>query len=688
MYPPQGAPAAQPPTDENLPLSTDDVREWWSRLEQDRRRRKDAMTDNARLLLKQYLPRKDGGEPWINSNIHFRNTALKTAEMWAQFPELILSPLSPMAQILDPQTGQPLSPYDIIAVKRAVLLKLLGRDYANVDLTIRESLFDIFQTSGIGFTKICYEADVTQAPAPENAPGAILGLATPPAPQPVVMNERVRWYRFSFEKGIIPSDFTSTRWDEAPYLGMEFVEPLTPQSLAKYNLPPDFQSNVTRDELIASPDRDQRMPSSTKLLKGVELWLYACYFDPTAANSQIMRRLVLIEGLKDKAAIYTPSPYQRVDQNGKLAPESMVGNPIHPICLRVASDTAYVPPDAAFTDPLVRIQNTMMAQDLALRDSNLPRFLHAVGISGAIDKLKNLATGQGVAIPDETMLRGVERLIAPLPKLERAESDERMRSNVDRMQDMTLGISPNQAGGTTTGRRSATETAIIQQNVSVRLKAEQAILLGRVLEGTRKFDALVQQFWDAADYIEIVGQDGARKLMAYNQAHLSGRYAFDAQPDSQLTIDNASKIKHFEDFVNFMAKSGWLNMGSIGQEWANLMGYGGKGFLQQPQPPPPPPPDHPKTSIALTDVSLGIPEVLELLKVLGVDLTQLPMSPQLLAAMQIEAAKHAPPSGAMPEADTLSKHKAEETGQQGGAPPVAPAQPQAAAMPPPPARPQ
>jgi len=674
--------------DENLPLSAEDVRAWWNRIEQDRRRRKDAMTENARLLLKQYLPRKDGGDPWINSNIHFRNTALKTAEMWAQFPELILSPLAPMSEIIDPQTGQQLSPYDVIAVKRAVLMKLVGRDYANVDLTIREALFDIFQTSGIGFTKICYEADVTQAPPPENAPGAILGLATPPPPQPVVMNERVRWYRFSFEKGIIPRDFTSTRWDEAPYLGMEFVEPLTPQSLQKYGLPPDFQSNVTRDEMLASPDRDDRMPSTTKLLKGVEIWLYACYFDPTVANSQIMRRLVLIEGLKDKAAVYTPSPYQKVDQVGKLTPDSMVGNPIHPICLRVASDTAYVPPDAAFTDPLVRIQNTMMAQDLALRDSNLPRFFHALSVSGAIDKLKNLATGQGVAVPDETMMRGVERLIAPLPKLERAQSDELMRHNVDRMQDMTLGISPNQAGGTTATTRSATESAIIQQNVSVRLKAEQSILLSRVLEGVVKFDALIQQYWDAADYIEIVGRDGARKLMAYSAAHLSVRCAFDAQPDSQLTIDNASKMKHFEEFVNFLAKSGWLNLGAVGQEWANLMGYGGKGFLQQPQPPPPPEPPPVGVNVALKAEDLVYPEVKILLKARGVDITMLPPSPELVTRAAAEAAKHAAPDGAMPEADKLSKHKGEETGQQGGAPPMAPAPQQPAAMPQPPMRPQ
>ncbi len=365
----------------------------------------------------------------------------------------------------------------------------------------------------------------------------------------------------------------------------------------------------------------------------------------------------------------------------------MIGSPIHPMGIRVAADTAWVPSDAAFTDPLVRIENSMMAQDLAMRDANLPRFVHAVSLTAAINKLKDVDTGQGAAVADDVLARGMERLLVPLPKLEHAQSDESMRQHVSRAQEGTLGVSPNQAGAQTNTVRSATESAIVQQNVSVRLKNEQSILVNRFLAGVRKFDALIQQFWDAQDYISIAGPDGAQKLVQYNAAMLQGRYAFDCYPDSQLTLDNESRIAHFKDFVNFMAKSGWLNLGAVGTEWVNLMGYGGKGLIQQPQPPPPPPPDHPKTSIALTDASLGIPEVRELLRVLGVDLTQMPLSPELQAAMQREAEKNQH-GGAVDKVDLVEKHSSEQTGNQPGKPPVAPAQPMPAAMPPPPQRPQ
>lgn len=707
-YPPQAppsdplaapamAPAGPPPLVYGqpafpMPISPKEVKDWWARIELDRATRK-RNSDEWRELYRQYLPRKAGGKPVINSNIHFRNVSLKSAQLWAQLPNLILHALKPMEGIPDPTTGQPYAPDDVVAVKRAVLMKLLGRDHANVDQTVRAALFDVLQTSGIGPTKICYEADVKETPRevagpPVAAPGSVLGLSEVPGPtttvmDPVVVHERVRWYHFSPDKLGIPHDFTSTLWDSSPYLSMEFIEPLTDQAKKTYNLPADFQSNVTRDDLLLTRDLNSDLkPSGTaKLFKGVEVWLYASRFDPNQPNSQVMYRLVLIEGMKDKAAIYQFSPYQSLDEKGALTPSSMIGNPIHPMSLRVASDTAYVPSDAAFTDPLVRIENTMMAQDMKVRDANIPRFFHSSSITAAVDKLKDMDAGQGAAVPHDVMMQGVDKLIAEVPHMDPAPSDEAMRVHVERANEQTLGISPNQGGGFTNTVRSATESAIVQQNINVRMKDEQNQLMEWFLSGVRKFDSLIQQFWDANDYVQIIGQDGTMKLMAYSAAHLQGAYAFDAFPDSQLTNDNASKIQRFETYVNFLAKSGWLNMGGVAREWTNLMGYDAASMVSQPQPPPEPPPEKPKISVALKAVDLVIPEVLLLLKAEGIDLTMIPPSPQLLAAHAQEQAKNQPHGGAADKADQVSEHHSALTGNQDGSPPLAPAQPAAQALP-------
>jgi hypothetical protein len=449
---------------------------------------------------------------------------------------------------------------------------------------------------------------------------------------------------------------------------MEFSEALTPQALKKYHLPPDFQPNASRDEKVISRDNDLTDVGKKKLLTGVEIWLYASCFDPTVAHTQVMRRLVLIDGQKDTPAIYTLSPYQSLDAQGRLTYDSMIGNPIHPIVLRVASDTTWIPSDAAFTDPLVRIENTWMSQDLKMRDANLPRFLHSDKITAAMDKLKNADTGQGVAVADALMTQGVGRLIAPLPHLEHAQADAEGRQQNQEAIAETLGISPNQAGSYTRSARSATEVATVQANVSVRMKKEQNNLLARFLAGVSKFDSLIQRYMTEPGYVQVVGKTGDATLQPFTQAHLSGRYAYDARPDSQLTIDQSSKIKQFTDFVNFMAKSGFLNMKNVSRIGATTFGFDPALVVQDPVPPPPAPPPPVNVSIALKASDLGLPEVNQLLASRGVQLSLLP-SPQLQLAM---AQEYNPThGGAADKVDLVDKHTSEQTGQQPGVPPMA-----------------
>ena len=139
------APVA-PQGTEQIPMSPETVRQWWARIELDRARRTRESHTWKRLLQAYLPPSATTSSQALNSNIHFRDTHLKIAEVWAQMPELQLTPLQPLTGIVDPQTGQPVDASDVVSVKRAVLNKLLGRDGANVDLAILEALFDIFAT--------------------------------------------------------------------------------------------------------------------------------------------------------------------------------------------------------------------------------------------------------------------------------------------------------------------------------------------------------------------------------------------------------------------------------------------------------------------------------------------------------------------------------------------------------------
>ncbi len=409
------------------------------------------------------------------------------------------------------------------------------------------------------------------------------------------------------------------------------------------------------------------------MIKGVEFWLHAAEFDPNEVDKDVFYRLVLIDGLKDRAAVYELSPYQDKGMNGRLTSDSMIGNPIHPFCLRVASDTAWVPSDAAFTNPLVNIENIQERQDALIRESNIPRFLHAASITTAIDKMREAGTGQGASVDDAIMARGVAKLIFPLPHLERAQSDIQGREHNRQAITETLGLGANSGGAYNQTRKSATETAVVQQNMNARLQGERLTLLALVIQGVRKFDALVQRYETTQGYVQVVGSYGAQVLTPYTNAHLSGRFSYDAHPDSQLTIDQETRIKRITDFENFYAKSPAADQYGMFRRGCIEFGYPVSGMLKPPPTTAPPPPM--SMSIDLSSANLAenllLPEVRTILQTHGVPLQPQP-SPEAVTVAAAQRAKEAAThGGGAPQADRIDKHKAEETGNQVGTPPLA-----------------
>jgi hypothetical protein len=674
-----GARSLVTPEAPSLVMTPDELREMWNAVELARARRKHE-EGLWQTLLDGYLPPKDNHADSINSNIHFRNVESKKAQLFFQLPELQLTPLEPIQGLPGPD-GQPLDGYTLIATKRAVLNKLLGRDHANVMQMINEVEFDMLATSGVAFTKICYEADFMpqeqQVPVGTMPmPGSVLGLQ-PPIPQmapqmiEVPINERWRWYRFSPFKGLIPHDWFSTRYDEAPWLGMEFNLPLK-EAIRRKLVPKGTEGNAQTDEQRFTHHGDQDKAIIGPRVCGVEIWRRAVQFREDAFHSELLDYLVLIEGNKEQPAVYKPSPYQTLGPDGRLTADSMIGNPIHPFALRDLSDAAWIPSDSAFTNPLVKQMNTWRAQDIKLRDSNLARFFYNEDIKEQVDKLQDLDAGQGVPVPNDLMMRGKDALVTPVPHLERAQADIHGEGSIRRDIDETLAIGSNQAGNVNKKVLSATEVAMAQQNANTRLQKERTVLIERYLCGVRKFDSLIQRYADAQDYVEIVGQTGAMKLQAWNKDVIAGRFAFDARPDSQLSSDAAAKRKDVLEYVNFMAKSPHTNQGEMARVVALEFGHDPARMVTEPTPPGPPPPN---VSVRVTMEDLAGPAGAATLKILqqaGYQLTEddlvVAQANQAVILAQEAAAQEATKEhgGAADKSDLVNKHNADHTGNMPG----------------------
>ncbi len=674
MPPPVAPPpvAAAPP--QALTMTAEQVQEWKSRIELARARRQREETLWQKLL-DGYLPPPEAFADTINSNIHFRNVESKKAQLFFQLPDLQVTALENILGLTDPETGQPVDAYSLLATKRAVLNKLLGRDHANVLATIHEALFDCLATSGVAATKICYEADFEPkpqlVPGPEQPQvGSVLGLQTVPTQTTQIVDvpiyERWRWYRFSPKKLLIPHDWHSTRYDDAPWLGMEFNLPLK-EAIRRKLVAEDASGNVASDDTRFRHTGDTDKDSPGPRVKGVEIWARAVQFREQVYHSELFDYLVIIDGAEQPAQ-YKPSPYQDIGPDGRLTADSMIGNPIHPIVLRDLSDTAWVPSDAAFTNPLVKQMNTWRSQDIKLRDANIPRFFYAESMKDGVDKLQDLDVGQGVPIPDEKMMQGADKIIASVPKVERAQADVQGENSVRRDIDETLAIGSNQAGNVNSKVLSATEVATAQSNTNTRLQKERTVLIERYLVGCRKFDSLVQRFADQRDYVEIVGQTGAKKLQAWDKTLIAGRYAFDARPDSQLSNDAAAKRKDLLDYVNFMAKSQFTNQSELARVVALEFGQDPARMVTQPEPPGPPPPN---VSVKVDIADLAGPAGQAALKILqqaGYQLTEQDLAVAqangliVAAKEQAQQAAQTMHGGAADKAEPISKHTSDETG--------------------------
>lgn len=648
----------------DVPITGEEVAAWWGRITQARTRREQEVTTWERLL-KAYQPPKDTSAP--KTNLHFRNVETKKAKLFFQLPDLVLTPLGPLDDVVNPTTGAPMPPTEILAVKQAVLNKLLGRDHAQVKAAaIDPAIFDVLATSGIGATKICYEVDLAPMATPEGE--GLGGDAGPGVP----IAERWRWYRFSTRAFLCPHDWASTLFDEAPWLAMEFVLPL-PQAKRDFALPDDFAANASANDLRLGGEAPAGLTSGA-LVKGVEVWIKTALFDPTVAHRERYRQLVLIEG-QPFAAIYRDSPYQDVDAEGRLTADSMIGSPIHPLTIRDLADQAWVPSDAAFADPLVRQLNTWRSQEIALRDANVPRFLYDESIREAIETLRDADVGGGVGVPADKLVRGAEGLIAPLPHLERAQSDLQGEALVKRDLDESLAIDATASGTLSQKVHSATEIATADARTSERMQGERARVLDWYLRGVRKFDALIQRYADQQDYVQIVGQAGATTLQAWDKTVIAGRFAFDAKPDSQLSPDAAAARKNWLDWTNFTAQSPFANQQENLKTGALAFGYDPSRVLQTPAPSGPP---APSVSITIRGEDFAGPQsaiMLEIAQQAGYQI-----SPQAIAAVaagqaRVEAAEamaQTPETrhgGTAPRAEVLSSHHGELTGQMAGAGP-------------------
>ncbi len=618
MYPPGPPdPQAQAPITTNadedprttlnpIQLTPEQIGEWWTRIE-DAKKRREQQEKRWEILLKEYLPvvQASGSPEAVKVNAHFRNVHTKIGQLFVRQPDVQLTPKGPAlspVMIPDPMTGlpKPATPEEVIPIKQAVINYYFGKDKINGTRLMDECLFDILAWAGFCCVKVGYTrtTQIYNQPrmqpdpafvAPPAMPGSLEGLApTPQAPMvpvtdpltgqpvtdPVPVPIHEEWYatRYSPKKALLDADLRSTRVDEhASWVGMEWFLPKR-QVLREFGLTEDDLGAGATDDRVFEHE-DAKPTSKRDLVHGYELYYKASIFTDTR-HPQAIHQLTLIEGLRDTTAVSRPSPDQTFDQFGKLTDDSLVGFPLKFGYLRDLADSPYPPADSAFTNSGVKELNTFRRQGVKLRDAAIGKILYD---QGAFDEADVSALQESehlwIGVKEGLLAQGADKVLTQTQKITGNQDDYRTQTVLKADMDETLGISAAQAGAPLDTVRSATEVQTFSAAAAGRQEKEQNRAIEFYIGIVRAVDTLLQRYAQGDDYVAIVGEDGSRKLAMWNRQIIGGTYSYDIKPDSQLSIDAARDRQQLIAVYNIIAKDPLVNRVPILRRIATAFGF-------------------------------------------------------------------------------------------------------------------
>jgi hypothetical protein len=148
---------------------------------------------------------------------------------------------------------------------------------------------------------------------------------------------------------------------------------------------------------------------------------------------------------------------------------------------------------------------------------------------------------------------------------------------------------PNQGLESTKADTTATEVKTMSSAMNVRLDYERSWVLRFFLEIAEGVGSLMQLFSDNEDWVEVVGQDGARSLQAWNKDTIQGKFVFESKPDSQLRLDVNQKRTEGLNMYKLLRRDPLVNPQGLVQEILELHGIDpSKGMAKQEPPKPPP----------------------------------------------------------------------------------------------------
>lgn len=472
---------------------------------------------------------------------------------------------------------------------------------AGVEAAMEECLSDVINASGVA-AAVCSHESITEI---KDVPTVDFSLLPPdvlaqveqtrvlpdgsPAYQqvPSVSDHRYIIQRISPADFLFPVNFTGSDFDQAAWLGRSGRVSWT-QAQNLWGLKDDEKRKVVGDNRTATEklvyDSDKLSDSTDDVVSFDEIFYKEFEFSPEAKDYSSICHLIFVNG-KDEPVVDGPWTGQKPDQSPDASAPKILGslkNPIRVLTLTYVSDDVIPPSDSDIGRAQVDEINKSRGQMVMQRERSMPfRWININRVDPSIV--------QGI-------MRGTWQSIIPVSGEGSAIIGEVARASMPN-EDFTFDniaksdlaeawqIGPNQQGNFASGRQSATEANVVQENYTTRIGRERAKVGKFFVSCAEVIGGLLSLFEPAASFGEGFNQ-GVSKTLAYS-----------ILADSTVLIDSQQRLKQLIDFMNFGAKSTYVAVEPLLREIASLTGLDPNLVVV---PPTPQKPEPPRVSLRLT----------------------------------------------------------------------------------------
>ena len=616
--------------------------------------------------LKNYAPLPtDDPETYgsrVNVNRDFTLVERKKADLFYQRPdvECAASPL---------MAGQE----QILGIHADILNEKLGADGVNAKRLAHQCIFDVLCPVGTAWTYMGYDA--TTIPTETTQPDPITGEPVP-VTVAVPIHEELFWRHVPPKQRLLPASFRSTNWDDAPWLGMRFEMPIR-SARRRWNLSPEVKGSKPVSDQHFTYGGDQTLQDD--VISGALIYYKSALYRDDIAHPQHLTRLVILDTseIDDPVVEHKDAPEQSFDAQGRLTPDSLVGFPFHPLTIRVLTDSAHVPSDCTVSRPLVNELNRFREQMVEQRDASILRWYYNTDTlpPDAVAKMVRSPVGGMIGVPAEAFAG--EGAIKEMPHGTFPRENFQFNDYLDNDLARTHSIDATQSGVQSPESKTATETQLQQSNANARLDLERGVVLDWYVKGVTKFSTLLQRYLSVEQAAAIVGPKPAQQWDAWRRT-VPAALAFTAQPDSALRTDLAWERKRALEQYTYFANDPFINRPQLLKELLPKLHLSEKVFNAQP-PAKQAEPAKPTFSFKGEDLNPSAPQfaiVLDVLKQTGVTISPEALAEAQAAAqnallqqqLQIQQGASGGPGadtqhgGKVPQAESLDKHQADQTG--------------------------